>query len=393
MKLNIFIVYLGKASLLCLQLYALIVFGFTEYTELAVLIGTGELLSSFITLGIHSAILRTKDHETIIKHIRVNLYTLFVGFAIFSYFYLISNQYICTLVALAISSSITKLTRAYVISLALVSKLSISYISQVFAIIVTFILLKVENAYDIAIVIIVSQFLSTFNILYYFRGAFVIDSTRVNQYFVRQNIYTFFIRDIASLSSGHLARSLLYFFGLTEAAGLYSICYQIHAYSLQLLVPFNQLVRPILRNHYLENDIVLLSKLKIRWQKFYSMIGLLVVIFISTFLSISSEYLNHFTGIPTDFTLYMNFVLVGTFVCFAMDLNNIWTMLVFKNSDLLIKYMVVVYAAVVLLSQLVTYMLIGDIGFVVGYSFALILVNISNLIIYRYSLIARDGLL
>ena len=123
------------------------------------------------------------------------------------------------------------------------------------------------------------------------------------------------------------------------------------------------------------------------------MIGLLVVIFISIFVYIFSEYLNHFTGIPTDFSIYMNFVLVGTFVCFAMDLNNIWTMLVFKNSDLLIKYMSIVYAAVVLLCQLVSYMLIGDIGFVVGYSFALILVNISNLIIYRYSLIARDGLL
>lgn len=393
MKLNIIIVYSGKASFLFLQLYALIVFGFTEYTELAVLIGTGELLSSFITLGIHSAILRTKDQDTIFRHLKVNIFTLLISFVVCSYFYLTNNQYICTLIALAISSSITKLARAYIISLALVSKLSISYFSQVFAMIFTFILLKIESAHDIVIVIIVSQFLSTLNILHYILGAFVIDSTRGNQKFVRQNIYTFFIRDIASLSSGHLARSLLYFFGLTEAAGLYSICYQIHAYSLQLLVPFNQLIRPLLRNHYLENDIVLLSKLKIKWQKYYSMIGLLVVIFISIFLSISSEYLNHYTGIPTDFTIYMNFVLVGTFVCFAMDLNNIWTMLVFKNSDLLIKYMVVIYAALVLLCQLVTYMLIGDIGFVVGYSFALILVNISNLIIYRYSLISRDGLL
>ena len=167
MLVNISTVYLNKLLILCIQLYSLVIFGFSSYTELIIFLGLGELLSTFITLGVHSAILRESDTSSFSHYLKYNFYTL-IGVIILIFLFLSWGNYNYVMImCIALSSSCIKISRALMISASEIKLLTFSYFTQSIGMIGLFVIMHPNSIEGLIFIIALMQLLASFIVLPY----------------------------------------------------------------------------------------------------------------------------------------------------------------------------------------------------------------------------------
>ena len=386
MKINIVTVYISKLTLLGLQMYVLFFLGFNEYTELAVLLGTGELISSFITLGVHSAVLRENIPGIIIKYYRYNILPFFIIFLIISYAISTKKDHIALLCLISVSISLLKLVRSFIISSKFIFQLTLSYTIQTVTIIFCFFTIFEDSVNSILYIFAFSQLISaTFTVaIVFYKG--VDRETEIDYGFIGGNVFSFFVRDLASMSSVHLGRSVLFYLGLVEVAGIYSICFAIHSYALQILIPFNQILRPKLRDLFLENNKGVLLFMLRRWQINFLCLGTFLLTCLLLIIYLYEAKIIELTSGPAYLSTYISLMCIATLSAFYFDVYGTWSMLVFRHSNLLIKYLVIIFSCSILCFQVASFLLLGDKGFLVGYILGSIVNNIVTMRIFNYAM-------
>ncbi len=360
--------------------------GFQHYVELVILLGTGELFSSFVTLGIHSAILREKNVKSIFYHFRFNIFALLIAFLLIAYFLIHGMPQSLILITLAISSSLVKLSRSLLVSIGNLSGLTISYFWQGISLVFCFLIVDKPSISSFLYFVIIAQIVAFVSVVPSIIISYSMSQGAIDKKFAIRNIWSFFVRDLASLCSVHLGRSILFFAGLVEVAGIFSICYTMHSYLLQILQPFSQIIRPRLRNLYSEKKISELFILKSKWQKYFAIIGLSSTFTLYLLANLFSYTVITILGAPEQIILYLTIMLIATLSSFYFDIYGVWTTFIFERSDTFIKYIVLLFSGNILGQQLLFFLAFENIGFLVGYVSATITNNIVTYLIFKFAI-------